>query len=71
VDLLHTEVLILRKVNKRINKQRKTKKTHIQLKKSLTIQNTRDQLNGKAIGKQLAQEEHQNLSSTGGSCTKI
>jgi len=71
VALLRTEVSILRKVNKGLSKRRKTKKTRIRLKRSLTIQNARDLLDGKAVGKQLAQEERQNRSSAGGSRTKI
>jgi len=71
VALLRAEVSALRKANKGLSKRRRAKKTHIQLKGSLTIQNTRDLLNSKAIGKQLAQEERQNRNGTGGSRTKI
>jgi len=71
VALLRTEVSALRKANKGLSKRRKTKKTHIRLRGSLTVQNTRDLLDGKAVGEQLAQEEHQNRSGAGGSRTKI
>ena len=54
VALLRTEVSILRKVNKGLSKRWKTKKTHIRFGGLLTIQNARDLLDGKAVGKQLA-----------------
>jgi len=71
VALLRAEVSALRKANKGLSKRRRAKKTHIRLGGSLTIQDTRDLLDGKAMGKQLAQEERQNRSSAGGSRTKI
>ena len=71
VALLRAEVSALRKANKGLSKRRRVKKTHIRLGGSLTIQNARNLLDGKAISKQLAQEERQNRNSTGGSRTKI
>ena len=71
VALLRAEVSALRKANKGLSKRRRAKKTRIQLGGSLTVQNTRDLLDGKAVGEQLAQEERQNRSSAGGSRTKI
>jgi len=54
VAFLHVEVSALRKANKRLSKRWKAKKIRIRFKGSLTIQNTRDLLDGKAVGKQLA-----------------
>ena len=71
VALLYAEVSALRKANKGLSKRWRAKKTRIQLGGSLTVQNTQDLLNGKAIGKQLAQEERQNRGGAGGSRTKI
>jgi len=71
VVLLRTEVLVLRKANKGLNKRRKAKKIRIRLRGSLTVQKVQDLLDQKAIGKQLVQETRQNGSSTGGSRTKI
>ena len=71
VALLHAEVSVLRKANEGFSKRRRAKKTYIRLKRSLTIQDTQDLLDGKAMGEQLAQEERQNRSSAGGSRTKI
>jgi len=51
VALLRTEVLVLQKANKGLNKRRRTKKTHIRLKGSLTIQKAQDLLDQKAVGK--------------------
>ena len=71
VALLRAEVSALRKANKGLSKRRKAKKTRIRLGGSLTVQNARDLLDGKAVGEQLAQEERQNRSSAGGSRMKI
>ena len=54
VALLYAEVSALRKANKGLSKRRKAKKTCIQLRGSLTIQDARDLLDGKAVGEQLA-----------------
>jgi len=54
VAFLRAEVLVLRKANKGFSKRRKVKKTRIRLRGSLTVQDTRDLLDGKAVGKQLA-----------------
>jgi len=50
VALLRTEVSILEKANKELSKRRKAKKTHIQLKGSLTVQKVQNLLNQKAVG---------------------
>ena len=54
VAFLRAEVSALRKVNKGLSKRRKAKKTHIRLRGSLTVQDARVLLNGKAVGEQLA-----------------
>jgi len=54
VALLRAEVLVLRKANKGLSKRRRAKKTRIRLGGSLTVQDARDLLNGKAVGEQLA-----------------
>jgi len=50
VALLRAEVLVLRKANKGLSKRRRAKKTHIRLGGSLTVQDARDLLDGKAVG---------------------
>jgi len=54
VAFLRVEVLVLRKANKGLSKRRRAKKTYIRLRESLIVQDTRDLLDGKAVGKQLA-----------------
>jgi len=44
VALLRTEVSVLRKANKGLNRRRRAKKTRIRLKESLTIQKVQDLL---------------------------
>ena len=69
--LLRAEVSALRKANEGLSKRRRAKKTRIRLGGSLTVQDARDLLDGKAVGEQLAQEERQNRGGAGGSRTKI
>ena len=54
VAFLRAEVLILRKANKGFSKRRRAKKIRIRLRGSLTVQDARDLLDGKAVGEQLA-----------------
>ena len=51
VALLRAEVSALRKANKGLSKRQRAKKIRIQLGGSLTIQDARDLLDGKAVGK--------------------
>jgi len=50
VALLRAEVSALRKANKGLSKRRRAKKTHIRLGGSLTVQDARVLLDGKAVG---------------------
>ena len=56
VALLCTEVSALRKANKGLSKRQRAKKTRVRLRGSLTVQDTQDLLDQKAVGEQLAQE---------------
>ena len=49
--LLHTEVSILHKANKALSKRQRAKKTRVQLRESLTIQEAQDILDQKDIDK--------------------
>jgi len=51
VALLRAEVSVLRKANKGLSKRRKAKKIRIRLGGSLTVQDARALLDGKAVGK--------------------
>jgi len=50
VALLRAEVLALRKANEGLSKRWRVKKTRIRLGGSLTVQDARDLLDGKAVG---------------------
>ena len=50
VALLRTEVSALRKANKELSKRQRAKKTHVQLRGSLTVQEAQDLLDQKAVG---------------------
>ena len=54
VALLRTKVSALQKANKGLSKQRRAKKTRVQLGGLLTVQEAQDILNQKAVGKQVA-----------------
>jgi len=71
VALLRAEVSVLRKANEGLSKRRRAKKIRIRLGGSLTVQDVRALLDGKAVGEQLAQEERQNRGGVEGSRTKI
>jgi len=71
VALLRVEVSVLRKANEGFSKRRRAKKIRIRLGGSLTVQDARALLDGKAVGEQLAQEERQNRGGAEGSRTKI
>jgi len=71
VALLRAEVSALRKANEGLSKRRRAKKTRIRLGGSLTVQDARALLDGKAVGEQLAQKERQNRGGAEGSRTKI
>ena len=57
--LLHTEVKGLRIANKALNKRQKAKKTRLQLRGSLTVQEAIDIIDQKAIDGQLVEESRQ------------
>jgi len=50
VALLRAEVSVLRKANEGLSKRRRAKKIRIRLGGSLTVQDARDLLDGKAVG---------------------
>jgi hypothetical protein len=70
VALLHTEVSSLRKANEALSKRRRAKRTRVQLRGSLTVQDAQDLLDQKAIDGQITPGTQQSGSRVGKGCTK-
>ena len=70
VALLRAENLALCKANEGLSKRRKAKRTRVQHKGSLSIQEARDLLDQKDAEEQMLQEDRQGGSSSKGSRTK-
>ena len=68
---LRVEVSSLRKANEELSKRRRAKKTRVQLRGSLTVQEAQDLLDQKAVDEQLVQETRPNGRGAGGARTKI
>jgi len=71
VALLRAENASLHKANEALSKRRRAKRTCIQLRGSLTLQDAMDLLGPGAVGREGAQETRAEGSSTGGGRTKV
>ena len=71
VALLRSEVSLLCKANEALSKCRRAKKTRVQLGGSLAVQDAKDQLGQKAVGREGAQEMQPDGGGAGGGCTRV
>ena len=71
VTLLQAEVSSLRKANEALSKRRRAKKTRVQLGGSLAVQDAKDQLDQKAMVREVVQEKEQDSGSVVGVRTRI
>ena len=71
VALLRSENASLRRANEALSKRRRAKRTRVRLGGSLTIQDSKDLLDQKAVVGEVAQEKEQDSGSVGGARTKV
>ena len=71
VALLRSEVLSLRKANEALSRRRKAKRTRVQHKGSLTVEEAIDLLDQKDLEEQVQQENRQGSRARNSSRTKV
>ena len=71
VALLRSENASLRRANEALSKRRRAKRTRVRLGGSLTIQDSKDLLDQKAVVGEVAQEKEPDSGTAGGARTKV